>query len=56
MTTVAYVSNPNFVLNSDSIFSGKVRSVLVPDERAIDIDTMLEFKFAEYLIGSKEVE
>lgn len=56
MTTVAYVSCPNFVLKSDSIFTGKVRSVLVPDERAIDIDTMLDFKFAECLISSKEVE
>ena len=54
MTTVAYVSSPDFILNSDSIFSGKVRSVLVSDERAIDIDTMLDFKFAEFLITQKE--
>jgi CMP-N-acetylneuraminic acid synthetase len=53
MTTVAYVSSPAFILNSDSIFSGKVRSVLVDDERAIDIDTMLDFKFAEFLITEK---
>lgn len=53
MTTVAYVSSPDFILNSDSIFSGSVRSVLVPDERAIDIDTMLDFKFAEFLINNK---
>ena len=53
MTTVAYVSSPEFILNSDSVFSGKVRSVLVPDERAIDIDTMLDFKFAEYLLGNR---
>lgn len=54
MTTVAYVSSPEFILNSDSIFSGKVRSVLVPDERAIDIDTLLDFRFAEFLIAQKE--
>jgi len=53
MTTVAYVSSPDFILNADSIFSGRVRSVLVPDERAIDIDTMLDFKFAEFLITQK---
>ncbi len=53
MTTVAYVSSPEFILNSDAIFSGKVRSVLVPDERAIDIDTMLDFRFAEFLSAQK---
>jgi len=53
MTTVGYVSSPGFILNSDSIFSGKVKSVLVPDERAIDIDTMLDLKFAKFLIAEK---
>lgn len=51
MTTVAYVSSPSFILQSDSVFSGKVRSVIVPDERALDIDTLLDFKFAEFLIA-----
>lgn len=54
MTTVAYVSSPDFILKSDSVFSGKVRSVMVPEERAVDIDTMLDFKFAEFLIQNKE--
>lgn len=53
MTTVAYVSSPDFILNTNSIFSGRVKSVLVPDERAVDIDTMLDFKFAEFLISNK---
>lgn len=54
MTTVAYVSSPEFIIQSDSIFSGKIRSVLIPDERAIDIDTLLDFKFAEFLLIHKE--
>lgn len=53
MTTVAYVSSPDFILKSDSVFSGKVRSVLVPEERAVDIDTMLDFKFAEFLMNNE---
>jgi CMP-N-acetylneuraminic acid synthetase len=53
MTTVAYVSRPDFILNSDSVFSGKVRSVLIPDDRAVDIDTLLDFKFAEFLCAEK---
>lgn len=56
MTTVAYVTSPDFILNSNSIFDGKVRSVLIPDERALDIDTLYDFKLAECLIGLKEDE
>jgi CMP-N-acetylneuraminic acid synthetase len=54
MTTVAYVSGTDYILNSNSIFSGKVKSVIVPDERAVDIDTMLDFKFAEFLMHGRD--
>ena len=54
MTTVAYVSSPDFILNSNSIFDGKIKSILIPDERALDIDTLLDFKFAEFLMYDKE--
>jgi len=53
MTTVAYVVNPAFVLNRNSIFEGRVRHVHIPSERAIDIDTLLDFKIAECLIQSR---
>ncbi len=53
MTTVAYVTNPKFILENDSIFSGKVRHVHIPAERALDIDTSFDFKIAELLL-SKE--
>jgi len=51
MTTVAYAARPGFVLNANSIFEGKVKAVIVPVERALDIDTELDFKFAEFLVG-----
>ena len=51
MTTVAYATRPAFVLNAGSIFEGKVKAVVVPAERALDIDTELDFKFAEFLLG-----
>lgn len=54
MTTVCYVLNPKFVMSHDSIFSGIVRAVEVPAESAIDIDTLLDFQFAEYLINIKK--
>lgn len=51
MTTVAYAARPEFVLNANSMFEGKVKAVIVPGERALDIDTELDFKFAEFLLG-----
>jgi CMP-N-acetylneuraminic acid synthetase len=54
MTTVAYAARPDFVLKGHSIFEGKVRAVVVPRERALDIDTELDFRFSEFLLGGKE--
>ena len=51
MTTVAYVARPEFVIECSTIFEGKVRHVHVPVERALDIDTLLDFQIAEYLLA-----
>ncbi|MHC8387656.1 acylneuraminate cytidylyltransferase family protein [Pseudomonas sp. MDT2-39-1] len=53
MTTVAYVARPEFILEQDGIFSGKVRSVVVPKERAADIDDIYDFKMAEFFLADK---
>jgi len=53
MTTVAYVTAPKFVLEKDNLFSGKVRHVHVPIERALDIDTPYDLKIAELLLSKK---
>lgn len=53
MTTVAYVTNPEFILNNERIFSGRVRSVVVPRERAVDIDDIYDFKMAEFFLAEK---
>lgn len=50
MTTVCYVANPKFVISANNIFEGKVRAVQVPTERAIDIDTQLDFEIARSLL------
>lgn len=50
MATVAYVASPEFVLNNSGLFNGRVRAVEVPPERAIDIDTLLDFRIAEALM------
>lgn len=51
MTTIAYVARPAFVLKADSMFQGKVMARIVPSERALDIDTELDFEIAEFLLG-----
>lgn len=53
MTTVAYAARRDFILTADSIFAGRVRAVYVPRERALDIDTELDFKIAEHLVCHK---
>jgi N-acylneuraminate cytidylyltransferase len=56
MTTVAYVARPGFVLSHHGVFEGRVRAVNVPAERALDIDTALDFQIAECLMrpGTKK--
>ena len=52
IATVAYVASPDFVMANQSAFEGRVRSVHVPVERAIDIDTLMDFEIAEILYGN----
>lgn len=57
MATVCYVANPEFVMNYQAIFEGRVKAVEIPSERSIDIDTLFDFQMAEYLLtvpGQKE--
>jgi N-acylneuraminate cytidylyltransferase len=51
MTTVAYVSRPEFIKQANGIFDGRVKGVEIPAERALDIDTELDFQIAEFLMN-----
>ena len=51
MTTVAYVARPEFVMTSTSMFEGRVGKVLIPKDRALDIDTYLDFELAEFYLS-----
>jgi len=53
ITTVAYVANPHFILENNRIFDGIVKSISVPVERAIDIDTPYDFAIAEFLMNQR---
>jgi CMP-N-acetylneuraminic acid synthetase len=56
ITTVAYAARPDFVLTAHSMFDGKTRAVIVPRERALDIDTELDLAFAEFLMNQSLTE
>jgi CMP-N-acetylneuraminic acid synthetase len=47
LTTVAYAARPHFILRADNVWAGKVRMVVIPEERAMDIDTKHDFFIAE---------
>ena len=56
MATVAYVADPNFVLTKNTLFEGRVRAIEVPPERAIDIDNLLDFRIAEFLLNERNLD
>ena len=50
ITTVAYAAKPSFVINNASIFDGRVRKIIVSKETSVDIDTLIDFEYAEFLL------
>jgi CMP-N-acetylneuraminic acid synthetase len=53
VTTVCYVASPDYVMKSQSIFSGRVGIVEIPQERALDIDSLYDFRIAEHLMRDR---
>lgn len=53
MTTVAYVTRPEFIKNNTNIFDGRMKSVIIPSERAVDIDNPVDFMLAEVLMSQR---
>lgn len=51
ITTVAYVARPDFILRHTQLFEGRVRPVIVPKERAVDIDDGYDFKLAQVILN-----
>jgi N,N'-diacetyl-8-epilegionaminate cytidylyltransferase len=51
MTTVAYAARPQYVMETDYIFEGRVKAVVVEEEFGLDIDTELDLQIAELLLG-----
>ena len=53
MTTLAYVMRPDFIVRHEQIWDGRIRGVVVSQECAIDIDTELDFKIADFLMRQR---
>jgi N-acylneuraminate cytidylyltransferase len=54
MATVAYAVNPVFVMTQTELFAGRIKTVQIPAERAIDIDNGLDFQIAEFLMAQQK--
>ena len=50
LTTVAYVSRPDYILKSSSMWDGIVHGVEIPSERCIDIDNPFDYSVARLLM------
>jgi CMP-N-acetylneuraminic acid synthetase len=52
ITTVVYVANVEFIMKNNNLFDGVVTSIEVPKHRAVDIDDMYDFNFAESILNN----
>lgn len=50
ITTMAYVTTADFILNNSGVMSGKTQGVKMEKLRSLDIDTELDFLIAEFLM------
>lgn len=56
ISTVVYVTRPEFIMEKSSLFQGRVVSIEVPKVRAIDIDDIYDFQLAEVIINSQGID
>lgn len=54
INTAFYITAPEFVMQTDSIWEGRVAAIEIPVEHAVDIDGELDFAFAEFLLQRKQ--
>ena len=51
LTTVAYVTRPEFIKSNEGFFQGRVSGIEIPQERALDIDSELDLHIANLLMS-----
>lgn len=56
VTTVAFAARPDYILRARSIYDGRIAATIVPPDRGLDIDSLLDLAIAECLLNQREVE
>lgn len=56
ITTVSLTTKPLFVKNNFGMFDGKVKTIEIPQERSLDIDSEFDFEIAEALFSLRHAE
>lgn len=50
-----YLTRCNVLMNQSSIWGSVIRPYIMPEERSLSVDTELDLKFAELLMGARNV-
>jgi CMP-N-acetylneuraminic acid synthetase len=48
-----YISTPQLIIDNHGFYSAKMAPYIMPSERSIDIDTLIDFKLAELIMREK---
>ncbi|MCK5536844.1 MAG: acylneuraminate cytidylyltransferase family protein [Bacteroidales bacterium] len=56
MNASIYIWKRDIILNQSSIFLDNTGLYVMPEERSIDIDTELDYKFVEFIMKEKDAE
>ncbi|MDV6316968.1 acylneuraminate cytidylyltransferase family protein [Idiomarina sp. HP20-50] len=54
ITTCVYAATVDFIFKATGIFDGTVTAIEIPRQRSVDIDDIIDFKFAELLKKEQE--
>lgn len=54
ITPICYVAKSSYVMNCQNLYEGTIREFSIDPERAVDIDTLMDFEFAEFLLSKSE--
>ncbi|AXA54961.1 cytidylyltransferase domain-containing protein [Pseudomonas thivervalensis] len=55
MTGVAYVTRPSYIKVAKGLFDGRLKSVVIPRMRAVDVDDIYDFKMAEMFVHDENL-
>lgn len=56
MNASIYIWKRDVILNSDTLFLDKTGLYVMPEERSIDIDTELDYKFVEFIMKENDAK